>query len=79
MDAELKRELTWIKNTLVDIRNTAKQETWLSAVALRRITGWDESFLRLMRDNKVLKEKKNGKSVKYLLQSIPDQLLKPTL
>jgi len=80
MDAELKRELSQIKSQIATLRHElhkeSVQEHWVTAYFVRDLTGWDLKKLRQARDQGLIKAKRRGNSVIYLVQSIPSQFIK---
>lgn len=72
MDAEFKREFNRIYAAIAEMRKWQRQENWVTASALCKLTGWDANTLLMMRRNGLVQEKKRGKAVRYLLQSVPE-------
>ena len=79
MDAELKRELTLIKNQIATLRHVLHQEKnqqhWVTAYFIRDLTGWELNKLRQAREQGLIQARRVGNSVQYLVQSIPEQFL----
>lgn len=80
MDADLKKELTQIKSQIATLRQAlhkeSVQENWVTAYFVRDLTGWDLKKLRQAREQGLVLAKREGNSVVYLVQSIPQQFLK---
>jgi hypothetical protein len=71
MDSETKQYLDRIYKAVAELRKSQHRETWVTASALCKLTGWDPNTLLMMRRNGVVQERKNGKKVRYLLESVP--------
>lgn len=72
MDLEIKQYLDRIYNALAELRKSKHEEHWVTAAVISKLTGWDPNTLLMMRRNGVVKERKKGKKVRYLVESIPE-------
>lgn len=72
--ANLTRQIEHINRMLSDQRRQkAKDDKWLTADAVKTLTGWDGRFLTKARNQGLIKTRHEGKAtVRYLLSSVED-------
>jgi hypothetical protein len=59
----------------INATKTDKQ-TWVKVSTVTELTGWDRERLRGARENKTIIYKKNSSGFWYLLESIPERLIR---
>lgn len=75
MSADLERNLRQVNTLLRDLLKREQKETWVSAIAIMKLTGWDSAFMRTARKDNIVQSRKAGKGYQYLIESIPSVLL----
>lgn len=72
------QRLDRIERKLSAILGGQKKQTWVKVKAIMEITGWDKVQLRRMRENRLIEFKKNDTGIWYLVESVPQTLIKIT-
>jgi hypothetical protein len=77
---DLKREFNRIHeklNMLIEKQLKEKEpQTWIKVGLVQKLTGWDKHMLYRARRSNIIKFKKGENGMVYLLESIPEQLIK---
>jgi hypothetical protein len=76
-EATILKEIKQLKELVASIRQQAKKdERWVSAYWVQKVTGWDKETLKIARRQDIVKWRSKSKtSVEYLLSSIPTQFI----
>lgn len=76
MDRELKQQFELINKKLNALSVAQRKETWVAAVWVSKVTGWNFRDLELARRHNLIEYKKEGGGYLYKLESIPEQFIK---
>lgn len=73
----IEQRIIRIERMLSEILQDKRKATWVSGKTIARMTGWGREEMRRMREQGVLKFKRSGsKTIKYQLESVPEQFIK---
>lgn len=72
MEQDVKTQIKRMDAKLTAILNRPKKQTWVKVGIVQDLTGWNKRALEKARENNLVQFKKEGTSMLYLLESIPE-------